>query len=159
MSFKNQAMLAVAALSFAAAVQAQVLPYGPNVTLEQARKAIAGAEAEAKKNGWFMAIAVVDTAGQLVAFARMDNTQTASTQIAEDKAMTSAMYRRTTKMAQDDLARGGEGWRLLTFPKMVAAEGGLPFVIDGKIVGGIGVSGGTGQQDGVVAKAGLDSMK
>lgn len=159
MSFWKQATLAVAALSFAAATHAQVPPYGPNVTLDQARKAIAGAEAEARKNGWNMAIAVVDTSGQLVAFSRMDNTQTVGTQISQDKAVTSAMYKRSTKAMQEVLAKGADGWRYLTFPNMLAGEGGLPFVVDGKIVGGIGVSGGTGEQDGITAKAGLDAMK
>jgi uncharacterized protein GlcG (DUF336 family) len=121
--------------------------------------AIAGAEAEARKNGWSMAIAVVDTAGQLVAFSKMDNTQTVSVQISQDKATTSATYKRSTKLLQDTLAKGAEGWRYLTFPKMLAGEGGLPLVMDGKIVGGIGVSGGTGEQDGISAKAGLDALK
>ena len=160
MNARKQAFLAgLLALVVAVAVQAQVPQYGSNVTLEQARKAIAGAEAEARKNAWPMAIAVVDTAGNLVAFARIDNTQTASIQIAQDKAATSAMYRRTTKVVEEGLAKGAEGWRFLTFPRMNAAEGGLPFVVDGKILGGLGVSGGTGAQDGQVAKAGLDALK
>jgi glc operon protein GlcG len=159
MSTTKRAGLAIAALLFAGAVHAQVPQYGPNVTLEQARKAIAGAEAEARRNKFAMAIAVVDTAGQLVAFIRMDNTQTSSTQIAQDKAATGAMYRRTTKEVQDALAKGAEGWRYLTFPRIVAAEGGAPIVIDGKIIGGIGVSGGSGAQDGQVATAGLDALK
>jgi uncharacterized protein GlcG (DUF336 family) len=159
MSLIRQAGFALAALAFTGAALAQVPQYGPNVSLEQARKAIAAAEAEAKKMGIPMAIAVVDTAGQLVAFARMENTQTASTQIAQEKAMTSAMYRRTTKMLQDLVGKGGDNMRYLSFPHMTPAEGGLPFVIDGKIAGGLGVSGGTSEQDGVVAKAGLDAMK
>ena len=160
MSFRKQAMLAVAALSFAAAVQAQVPQYGPNINLEQARKAIAGAEAEARKNGWPMAIAVVDTAGQLVAYARLDNTQTASVQIAQDKAQTSAMYRRTTKVIEDLLAQGGSNLRFLSFPRGTnAAEGGIPLTVDGKIIGAIGVSGGTSPQDGQVAKAGVEAVK
>ena len=69
------------------------------------------------------------------------------------------MYRRSTKVLQDALAKGADGWRYLTFPRMTAAEGGLPVTVDGKILGGIGVSGGTGEQDGVVAKAGLDAIK
>ena len=133
--------------------------YGPSITVETAKKVAAPAVAEAKKNNWTMAIAVVDTAGQLVAFSKMDNTQTVSVQISQDKATTSATYKRSTKMLQDVLAKGAEGWRYLTFPKMLAGEGGLPLVIDGKIVGGIGVSGGTGEQDGQCAKAGLDAAK
>ena len=159
MSFWKQATLAVAALSFAAATYAQVPQYGPNVTLDQARKAIAGAEAEARKIGVPMVVAVVDTSGQLVAFSRMDNAQTAGTQIAQDKAKTSAMYKRSTKAMLDTLAKGAEGWRYLTFPNLNAGEGGLPVVVDGKIVGAIGLSGGSGEQDGQCAKAGLDAMK
>ena len=159
MSLIRQAGFALATLAFTGAALAQVPQYGSNVSLEQARKAIAAAEAEAKKIGVPMAIAVVDTAGQLVAFARMENTQTASTQIAQEKAMTSAMYRRTTKMLQDLVGKGGDNMRYLSFPHMTPAEGGLPFAIDGKILGGLGVSGGTSEQDGVVAKAGLDAMK
>jgi len=159
MNIVRQAGLAVAALLVAGAAFAQVPQYGPNVTLEQARKAIAAAEAEAKKIGIPMAIAVVDTAGQLVAFARLDNTQTASTQIAQDKAATGAMYRRSTRMVQDMVGKGGDNLRYLTFPRMIPAEGGMPFMMDGKVVGGLGVSGGTAEQDGQVAKAGLDAMK
>ena len=159
MSLIRQAGFALATLAFTGAALAQVPQYGSNVSLEQARKAIAAAEAEAKKIGVPMAIAVVDTAGQLVAFARMENTQTASTQIAQEKAMTSAMYRRTTKMLQDLVGKGGDNMRYLSFPHMTPAEGGLPFAIDGKIAGGLGVSGGTSEQDGVVARAGLDAMK
>lgn len=160
MNARKQAWMAgFAAMIVAGAVHAQALVYGSNVTLDQARKAIAGAEAEARRNNWPMAIAVVDNAGHLVAFARIDNTQTASTQISLEKAVTAAMYRRSTKTFQDGLSKGAEGWRLLTFPRMTAGEGGLPVTVDGKILGGIGVSGGTGEQDGIVAKAGLDAIK
>lgn len=137
-------------------VQAQVPQYGANVTLDQARKAIAAGQVEARKNGWPVAIAVVDTAGQLVAFDRMDNTQTGSTMIAQDKAVTAAMFRRSTKVIQDAVAGGGAGLRFLGLRGATPVEGGLPLVIDGKIIGGIGVSGVNSDQDGVVAKAGAD---
>jgi glc operon protein GlcG len=150
-----------AAVAFAATglAQAQVPQYGPNVTLDQARKAIAAAEAEAKKNGWPMAIAVVDNAGQLVAFQRAENTQTASIQVSQDKAVSSAMYRRPTKVFQDVLAKGGDGWRVLQLRNSSSVEGGLPLVVDGKIIGGIGVSGAASDQDGQCAKAGVDAIK
>jgi uncharacterized protein GlcG (DUF336 family) len=148
-----------AALVFAAGLaQAQIPQYGSNVTLEQARKAVAAAEAN-PKNGWPMAIAVVDNAGTLVYFMKMDGTQTASVGVAQDKAASAATYRRPTKAFQDGLAKGGDGWRILTLPGANAVEGGLPLVIDGKIIGGIGVSGATADQDGVAAKAGADAMK
>jgi glc operon protein GlcG len=142
-----------------AAAQAQPVPqYGANVNYEQARKALAAAVAEARKQNLPMAVAVVDTAGQLVAFERMDNTQTGSIGVSQDKAVSAAMYRRPTKAFQDALAGGGAGLRVLTLRNANAVEGGLPLVADGKIIGAIGVSGGSAEQDGVVAKAGSDVL-
>ena len=132
--------------------------YGPSISHEQARKVIAGAVADARKQNLPMAIAIVDTAGQLVAFERMDNTQTASTAVAQDKAVSAAMYRRPSKVFQDLVAGGGVGLRVLTLRGAVAAEGGVPLMVDGKIIGAIGVSGGSSEQDGVVAKAGIDAL-
>lgn len=151
--------LAAAALwCFSSVAQAQVPQYGANVSHEQARKAIAGAVADARKQNLPMAIAVVDTAGQLVAFERMDNTQFGSIAVSQDKANSAALYRRSTKVFQDALAAGGAGLRILTLRGANAVEGGIPLIIDGKIIGAIGVSGGSAEQDGVVAKAGLDAM-
>lgn len=138
---------------------AQVPQYGANVTLEQAKKLIAAGAAEARKNNWPVAIAVVDNAGMLVAFEKMDNTQTASVLVSQDKASSAAMYRRPTKVGQDGVAGGGAGLRLLNLRGMSVVEGGLPIVVDGKIIGGIGVSGVTSDQDGVVAAAGLGGLK
>ena len=152
--------LAAAVIAMAAAsALAQVPQYGANVTLDQARKAAAGADAEAKKNNWPVAIAVVDTAGNLVYFQRTDNTQTASMQVAVDKAVSAAIYRRPTKAFQDVVAGGGAGLRVLQLAKASSVEGGLPISIDGKIIGAIGVSGVTSDQDGQIAKAGVDAMK
>lgn len=155
--------IAAAALAglcgLASVAQAQVPQYGANVNYEQAKKMIAGAVADARQQNLPMAIAVVDTAGQLVVFERMDNTQTASTLIAQDKAVSAAMLRRSTKVLQDGLAQGGANLRFLALRYAVPIEGGLPIVVDGKIIGGIGVSGASSEQDGVVAKAGLDAMK
>ena len=153
------AALALFALGGNAQAQAPVPQYGTSVNLEQARKAIAAAVAESRKQNLPMAIAVVDTAGQLVAFERMDNTQTGSVPVAQDKAISAAMFRRPTKVFQDVLAAGGAGLRILTLRGANAVEGGIPLTVDGKIIGAIGVSGGTAEQDGVVAKAGLDGMK
>lgn len=156
---KLAAVLAIVAPVLATpAALAQVPQYGANVTLEQARKAIAAGQAEARKNSWPVAIAIVDNAGQLVAFEKMDNTQTASVEVAQDKAVSAAIYRRSTKVVQDGLAGGGAGLRLLGLRGMSPVEGGIPLVIDGKIVGGIGVSGVNSDQDGVVAKAGADAV-
>jgi glc operon protein GlcG len=138
---------------------AQVPQYGPSVTLEQAKKALAAASAEARKNNWPMAIAIVDNAGMLVAYERMDNTQTASVQVSIDKATSAAMWRRSTKVFQDVVAGGGVGLRVLALRGVNPAEGGLMLEKDGKIIGGIGVSGMNADQDGVVAKAGVDAVK
>jgi glc operon protein GlcG len=151
-------VLAIAAFA-ASTVLAQVPQYGPNVTLEQARKVAAAAEAESKKNGWPMAIAIVDTAGQLVYYQRMDNTQTGSVQVSIDKATTAAMFRRPTKAIQDAIAAGGPGLRFLGLHGATPIEGGLPITVDGKIIGAIGVSGMASDQDGTIAKTGADAAK
>ena len=156
---KLTSLAAVAALCWlAGAAHAQVPQYGANVNHDQARKAVAAAIAEARKQNLPMAVAVVDNAGLLVAFERMDNTQTGSVAVAQDKAVSAAMYRRPTKVFQDALAGGGAGLRVLQLRGANAVEGGVPLVVDGKIIGGIGVSGGSSEQDGVVAKAGVDAM-
>ena len=154
-------LIATAALcAFANAAQAQTVPqYGTSVSHEQARKAIAAAVADARKQNLPMAIAVVDTAGQLVAFERMDSTQYGSIGVSQDKAVSAALFRRPTKVFQDALAAGGAGLRILTLRGANAIEGGVPLSVDGKIIGAIGVSGGSAEQDGVVAKAGMDGMK
>jgi glc operon protein GlcG len=134
--------------------------YGqPGVTLEQARKAIEAAEAEAKKNGWLMAIAVVSSGGHLVSFAKMDQTQFASVQIAQHKAKAAATFRRPTKAFQDALAASPGNVYLLTLDGIIASEGGIPIMRDGKVIGAMGCSGGTGAQDGQVCKAGVDTIK
>jgi glc operon protein GlcG len=149
--------LFAATLSFAA--QAQVPQYGTSVNLEQAKKALAAAQAEAKKNNWPVAVAIVDLHGFLVAYEKMDNTQTASVQVAIDKAVSAAMYRRSTKVFQDLVAGGGAGTRVMNLRAASMVEGGLPIVVDGKIIGAVGVSGVNSDQDGVVAKAGTDALK
>jgi uncharacterized protein GlcG (DUF336 family) len=155
----SRALLGAALFAAAIATHAQVPQYGSSVTLEQARKAMAAADAEARKNGWPVAIAIVDTAGNLVLYQKHDNTQTASVQVAQDKAVSAAIYRRSTKVFQDLVAKGGEGTRVLGLRGASPVEGGIPIVIDGRIIGGIGVSGVASDQDGVVAKAGADALK
>jgi uncharacterized protein GlcG (DUF336 family) len=155
-------LVLAAALVLAATVgyaqQPQIPQYGPNITQEQARKAMAAAEAEARSKGWPMAIAIVDTAGQLVMFQRSDNTQSGSIPVAQDKAVSAAMFKRPTKAFQDGVAGGGAGLRLIGIRNGSLLEGGLPIYIDGKIVGAIGASGMASDQDAVVAKAGVDSL-
>ena len=145
---------------FAAPVFAQLPnPYGASVNLDNARKIAAAAAAEAAKNNLKMAIAVVDTAGDLVYFEKMDGTQVASVNIALDKARSSVRFKRPTKAMQDVLAQGGAGVRFLALQGAIPVEGGIPLVMNGQIVGAIGASGGTSDQDGQVAKAGADSVK
>jgi uncharacterized protein GlcG (DUF336 family) len=134
-------------------------PYGMSVNGENARKAAAAALSEARKNNWTMAAAIVDTAGDLVYFEKLDGTQAASTVIAVDKARSAVRFKRPTKALQDVLAAGGEGLRLLALQGAVPVEGGIPLLMDGKIVGAIGVSGGSSAQDGQCAKAGADTVK
>ena len=154
------AIVAGGALMLVAAVaSAQVPQYGPDINLEQAKKAVAAAEAEARKNSWPVAIAVVDNAGMLVSYQRIDNTQTGSVLVAQDKAVSAAMYRRPTKVFQDAVAGGGAGLRYLGLRGANVIDGGLPIFVDGKVIGAIGVSGVNGDQDAVVAKAGADALK
>jgi glc operon protein GlcG len=134
-------------------------PYGISITLETAKKVAAPAIAEAEKNHWNMAVAIVDPGGNLVYYEKMDNTQLGSAVVAIDKAKSAATFKRPTKAFQDALAAGGDGLRILRIQGAVAVEGGIPLVSDGKIVGAIGVSGATSAQDAQCAKAGADSLK
>ncbi|HTR01498.1 MAG TPA: heme-binding protein [Candidatus Acidoferrum sp.] len=138
---------------------AQAQNYGPNITLEQAKVVLAAAEAEAVKQGWPMAIAVVDTAGNLVAYVKRDNTQIASVKISQAKAYTAIAMKRPTKALQDTLAKGAENLRLLSFDGVALAEGGIPLVANGVFIGAIGVSGMASDQDGMVAAAGAAAIK
>ncbi len=133
--------------------------YGPNVSVENAKKIAAAALAEARKNNWRMAVAVGDTAGYLVYYEKMENTQLASADVSIDKARSAVLYKRPTKALQDGLAAGGAGWRLLRLRNAVPIDGGLPLLIDGKIVGAVGVSGEASDQDAQCAKAGADTLK
>jgi glc operon protein GlcG len=130
-------------------------PYGFPVGLEAAKKVAASALTEAETNGWAMAVAIVDTAGDLVYFERMDTTQVGSVAVAIDKAHCAARFKRPTKAFQDMLAAGGDGLRVYGISGAVPVDGGVPIVVDGKIVGAIGVSGGTSAQDGQCALAGV----
>jgi len=134
-------------------------PYGAEISLEMAKKAIAAAEAEAKKNNWFMNIAVVGPSGALVHFSRMDGAQYASIAIAQHKARTAATFRRPTKAFQDGLAANPANIYLLTLDDVIASEGGIPIVADGKIIGAVGCSGGTSPQDGQACQAGINALK
>jgi uncharacterized protein GlcG (DUF336 family) len=134
-------------------------PYGPPITLDAAKKVMVAAEAEATKNNWAMAIAILDSTGHVVMLHRFDNTQYGSIPVAEDKARTALDFRRPSKVFEDLVAQGGIGLRTLAIRGAAPLEGGLPIIVDGKIVGAIGVSGATSQQDGQVAKAGAEAAK
>ena len=150
----------ILSISFGWGAFAQMpIAYGPPINLEAAKKAAASAIAEARKNNWTMAVAITDIGGDLVYFEKMDGTQTASITVAIGKGRSAAIWKRPTKVWQDLVAEGGAGLRILALEGAVPIEGGLPLLMDGKIVGAIGVSGGTSQQDGVAAKAGADTLK
>jgi glc operon protein GlcG len=136
-----------------------VMSYGPSINVETAKKVAAPAIAEARKNNWTMAVAIVDTAGDLVYFERMDDTQVGSVDVAIAKARSAARFKRPTKVFQDGLAAGGEGLRILALDGAIPVDGGLPLVVGGKIVGAIGLSGGTSAQDGQAAAAGANTLK
>lgn len=134
-------------------------PYGPPVTVENAKKVAAVALAEARKGNWNMAVAVVDTGGILVYYEKMDNTQIGSADIAIEKARTAVRFKRPSKAFQDTVAGGGAGLRVLRLPGAVPLEGGIPLMINGQIVGAIGVSGDSGDHDGLCATAGAATLK
>ncbi|WFU70613.1 MULTISPECIES: heme-binding protein [unclassified Bradyrhizobium] len=156
----------LAAVIFTATASAQqapspppITPYGAPLGLEAAKKVMAAAEAEAVKNNWAMAIVVLDSTGHMVMLHKLDNTQYGSLMAAEDKAQSAINYRRPSKVFEDLVAQGGIGLRSLALRGASPLEGGIPINVDGKIVGAIGVSGGTSVQDGQVAKAGADAAK
>jgi uncharacterized protein GlcG (DUF336 family) len=145
--------LVFAALFALGAAAQERPPYGAPVTLDMAKKIAAGANAESAKNGWRMAIAIVDNHGFLVYYERMDDTQTGSVQIALDKAKAAAMYRRPTKAFEDGVAKGRVA--LLGLAGATPIEGGVPIMVNGRVIGAIGVSGANADQDGAAAMAGL----
>ncbi|MET0918138.1 MAG: heme-binding protein [Burkholderiales bacterium] len=142
---------------FASGVVAQQRPpYGQAINLETAKKIAAASAAEAKKNNWNVAIAIVDNHGFLVYYEMLDDTQTGSANVAVEKARTSAMFRRPSKEFEDGIAAGRVA--VLGLPGSTPLEGGLPIVLGGKMIGAIGVSGVTSPQDGQVARAGLEVL-
>ena len=141
------------ALTAVPALAQQRPDYGTPVTIDQAKKIAAGVIAECASNKWNVAVAVVDTHGGLVYYERMENTQTASFDIAIMKARAAATYRRPTRAWVDVIAKTGPA--AMTLPGVVASPGGMPIMVGGRVAGGVGVSGVTGDQDEQCAKAGL----
>jgi uncharacterized protein GlcG (DUF336 family) len=134
-------------------------PYGETINLEQSQQIVEAAMAEAKKNNWFMAITVVGPAGDLVYFAKMDNTQYASVTISQHKARAAATFRRPTKAFEENLGKGFEFIYQLTLDGMIGSQGGVPLIVGGKLIGAIGCSGGTGPQDLQSCMAGVNALK
>jgi glc operon protein GlcG len=134
------------------------IPYGVSIGLDRAKQLMAAAEAEAKRRNWKMNIAVVDTNGELVQFERMEGAQIASGPISIGKARTAARFRRESR-AFYNVFEAGHGYVSTLDPTLVASPGGFPLVEGGKLIGAIGCSGGTGDQDAATCKAGADLMK
>lgn len=132
--------------------------YGAPITTDLAKTVATAALAEARANGWTMGAAVVDPSGILVYFEKIDDTQHASPRIAIDKARSAAMFKRPTKTFQDSVEKGGVYLRVMGLRGASFVEGGVPIVVEGKIIGGLGVSGGMSEQDGQCCKAGLDAL-
>lgn len=132
--------------------------YGPAITLDAAKKVMAAAEAEAARMSWPMVIAIVDSTGHLVMLHRMENAQYGSVKVAQRKAETALDFRRPTKAFEDAIAGGGAGMRIVTMPDVLALEGGMPIMADGKVIGAIGVSGMRSDQDAQVGRAGIAAL-
>jgi glc operon protein GlcG len=154
----KKVILAASLAAFAtfAAAQDQRPGYGPAVTLTQAKRIAAGVIAECAKNNWNVAVAIVDTHGGLVYYERMEDTQTASYDIAILKAKAAATYRRPTRVFADVIAKTGPA--IMTLPGAIASPGGVPIFVGGKVIGAAGVSGVTGDQDEQCSKAGVAGM-
>jgi glc operon protein GlcG len=136
-----------------------IIPYGMPITIENAKLAAAAAVTEARSHKWAMAIAIVDPAGMLVYFEKMTDAQNASAELALEKARTSALFRRPTRLFQEALAAGGDNLRVLGLTGVMPNAGGIPIVVNGKLIGAIGVSGGSVDQDAQVAQSGVGAVK
>ena len=134
-------------------------PYGRSITLAEAKRAATAALAPAQTHGWAMVVAIVDPGGHLVYLEKLDETQVGSVKVAESKARSAAIFKRPTKMLQDVLARGGDGLRMLRLEGAIPVEGGVPLLVDGKLVGALGVSGGSSAEDEVCAEAGAAALR
>jgi glc operon protein GlcG len=134
------------------------IPYGVSIGLDRAKQVMAAAEAEAKKRNWKMNIAVVDTNGELVHFSRMEGAQIASGSISVGKARTAARFRRESRAFYNGFETGHNYYGTLD-PGLVASPGGFPLVEGGKLIGAVGCSGGTGDQDAAICKVGAEIVK
>jgi glc operon protein GlcG len=160
-TLKTIAGACVLALLAALPARAQTAPppYGPPIGIENARKVMAAAEAEAEKNNWSVVITILDSGGHIVMLHRRDDVQLSSIELSQGKAKTALMFKRPSKVLDDAISGGGGGLRFLALKDIVPLEGGLPLLADGKIVGAIGVSGVLSSQDAHIARAGADALK
>ncbi len=133
-------------------------PYGPPLTLEQAKRVMAAAELEAAKNSWQVAITILDSGGNMVMFHKIDNAQLSAITTSEGKARTALEFKLPSKALDDAIAAGGAGMRLLALKDITPLQGGILVLVDGRILGAIGVSGALSAQDEQVAKAGADAL-
>jgi uncharacterized protein GlcG (DUF336 family) len=143
-------------LACAAWSAAEELPTKKSLSLSAAKQVAAAAEKHAQENKWNVCIAIVDDGGHLVYFQRIDGTQTGSVQVSQRKAQTAIAFKRPTKVFEEGVAGGRNA--LLALPGAVPLEGGVPLVVDGQMIGAIGISGVTAQQDGQIAQAGADAL-
>jgi len=133
-------------------------PYGLSITNEQAKKVATAALDPARANHWTMVVAIVDTGGYLVYLEKLDQTQVGSVDVAIAKAKSAAIYKRPTKMFQERLAKGGDGLLVLRLKDAIPVEGGLPIIVDGKLIGALGISGGSSAEDEACAEAGAAAL-
>jgi glc operon protein GlcG len=154
-SLRFVALFAVLLLP-AVALRGEDLPTKKVLTLSVARQVAAAAEQHANDNQWKVCIAIVDDGGHLIYFQRIDGVQTGSVIVSQRKAQTAIGFKRPTKVFEEGVAGGRNA--LLALPGAVPLEGGIPLVVDGEMVGAIGVSGVTAQQDGMIAQAGADAL-
>lgn len=133
-------------------------PYGPSITIAQAKRVADAALAPARENGWTVVAAIVDPGGCLVYLEKLDETQVGSVRIAEAKARSAAIFKRPTKMFQERLARGGDGLLVLRLEGAMPVEGGVPLIHNGKLIGALGISGGSSEEDEACAQAGAAAL-
>jgi len=128
-------------------------PYGVPISLELAKAVMQAAEAEAEREQWSLVIAIVDSGCNMIMLHKMDQAQLGSIAVAQQKAETAVKFRRPTRLFQERLAHGAHELKMLAMPSVIPVDGGIPLILSGKIIGGIGVSGARSTQDAQVAQA------
>ena len=144
-------------LTFLVSAAAMAQTSQRTLSLDEVKSMVKAAEERAKKDNWNVVIAIVDAGGHLLYLQRMDGVQIASIEVAQKKAKAAAFYKRPTKVFEEGLKSGNQGLMLL--PGVIASEGGVPILHDGKVIGAIGVSGVTSAEDGIIANAAVDALQ